>query len=310
MLPRERRGPQRACPASRCASPSSQSASGRHEPQAGSWPTAKAASAIISSGPEAHTTVRNMARAESKEADPSDRHTVERGSLHQRRPPLRPSRIAGQHGLPAPQDGQRRVAFDVRIADGTVPALNGRHPPGVVGRLGQGGRQPHRAVPVGRVQEVLQGVRGGSAGLIPVGGPPVQRHDEAGFGAAELAEQELPEQRVVPAPVPPVIQRDHEQAGGLQAPQLPGRARGPQDGIAQRTAQLIEHRRAAQEPLHVLRLAGSGPHGTGSRLRTGHHRSRPAPARGSPSRSTQPGSGRPASPRSVRSPRWPAQGSG
>ena len=62
-------------------------------------------------------TARNMARAESKEADPSDRHTVERGSVHDRRPPLRPCRVAGQHGLPAPQHGQRRVAFDVHIAD-------------------------------------------------------------------------------------------------------------------------------------------------------------------------------------------------
>ena len=84
--------------------------------------------------------------------------------------------------------------------------LNGRQLPGVVCRLGQGGREPHRTVPVGRVQETLQGERRGFVGLIPVGGSPVQRRDEAGFDAAEFAEQELPEQRVVPVPVPLAVQ--------------------------------------------------------------------------------------------------------
>ena len=38
--------------------------------QAGSWPTAKAASATIESGPVAHMPARNMARADSNEAVP------------------------------------------------------------------------------------------------------------------------------------------------------------------------------------------------------------------------------------------------
>jgi len=120
------------------------------------------------------------------------------------------------------------------------------------------GRQPHRAVPAGRVQEVLEGLRWGSAGLIPVGGSLVQRDYDAGFGAAKLAQQELPEQGVVAVPLPLAVERDQEHAGGLQAAQLPGRVAGPEDGIAQRAAELVEHGRAAQEPLHVLRLLAQG----------------------------------------------------
>jgi hypothetical protein len=47
----------------------------------------------------------------------------------------------------------------------------------------------------------------------------VQRHDDIRFGAAKLAEEELPEQRVVAVPLPPTVERDHEQAGGADAGQ-------------------------------------------------------------------------------------------
>ena len=91
-------------------------------------------------------------------------------------------------------------------------------------------------------------------GLIPVSGALVQRHDDAGFGAAKLGEQELPEQSVVSVPLPPAVERDQEQTGGLQAAQILSRAGGFENGVAERAAELIEHGRAAQEPLQILRL--------------------------------------------------------
>ena len=39
---------------------------------------------------------------------------------------------------------------------------------------------------------------------------------------------------------------------------MPCRTRGSEDGITQRNAELIEHGRAAQEPLGVLRLLAQG----------------------------------------------------
>src|SRR5215471_21300561 len=50
--------------------------------------------------------------------------------------------------------------------------------------------------------------------------PLVERHDDAGFGPAKLPEQELPEQIVVAVPLPPTVEWDQEQTGGLQAAQV------------------------------------------------------------------------------------------
>src|SRR6266700_6910293 len=93
---------------------------------------------------------------------------------------------------------------------------------------------------------------------MPVSGSLVQRDDHLGFRAAQFAKQELPEEGVVAVPLSPTVERDHEQAAGLQAAQLPRRIRGPEDGIADRTRKLIEYSRAPQEPLNVPRLPGQG----------------------------------------------------
>ena len=63
--------------------------------------TATRASANICSGPAAHMTARNMARAESNDALPSSGHLVERGGIGDRRPPLAVRRLPGQDGDPA-----------------------------------------------------------------------------------------------------------------------------------------------------------------------------------------------------------------
>ena len=45
----------------------------------------------------------------------------------------------------------------------------------------------------------------------------MQLHDDVRLDSAQLAKQELPEQRVVAIPLAPTIERDHEQAHGLEA---------------------------------------------------------------------------------------------
>jgi hypothetical protein len=72
-------------------------------------------------------------------------------------------------------------------------------------------------VPFGRVQQVLDGHRRGTVGLVPVGGPQVQLLDDVGFDAPQLTEQELAEQGVVAIPLAPPVEWDQEHAPGLQA---------------------------------------------------------------------------------------------
>ena len=77
--------------------------------------------------------------------------------------------------------------------------------------------------------------------------------DDVGLDALELIKQELPEQGVVAIPPAPTVQRHQEQARRLQVAKLRGRTGLVEDGVAQRSAELIEHRGASQEPLNTLR---------------------------------------------------------
>ena len=81
----------------------------RHGLHAGSASTAKVASVIICSGPPAHITARNIARAESNDAEPSSGTDLERGCVDDRRPALRLRGLTGQRRDPARQHGERRV---------------------------------------------------------------------------------------------------------------------------------------------------------------------------------------------------------
>ena len=148
-------------------------------------------------------------------------------------------------------------------------------------------------MPFAGVQQVLHGHRRRTVGLIPVRGPQVQLLDDIGFDAAQLTEQELAKQRVVAVPLAPTIERHQEQVRRLQAAQLLLGARVGEQRVAQRSTQLIEHRGAAQEPLHLRRqvhhrlavqVVGHIPILTRNRQPltvtvSGDHRSQPQPDR-------------------------------
>ena len=131
--------------------------------------------------------------------------------------------------------------------------MHGRQLAGLVGRQDQLRHQLDAPVPLGGVQQVFQGQRRGSVGLIPVGGSQVQLRDDVGLDPTKLTEQELPEQRVVAIPPAPTVQRDQEQARRLQVAKPRLRTRLVENRVAQRSRQLIENRRAPQEPLNTLR---------------------------------------------------------
>ena len=184
-----------------------------------------AASFIICSGPSAQITLRNMARADSNDAAPSSGHQVERSSFGDRGPALALRRVAGQHRDPAREHRERRIGRDTRVAERRDPPLDGRHLAGVVRGQHQRRHQLDASVPVRRVQQVFERQRRGPVRLVPVGRAQVQLRDDIRFGAPQLAEQELSEQRVIAVPRAPTIERDQERVRRLQVPELRVRAR-------------------------------------------------------------------------------------
>ena len=201
-------------------------------------------------------TARNIARPDSNDAEPSRRDLVPRRRIRDRRPSFGFRGLARQECDPPCQDDQRRVTLDPRVAERMHPLLHDGHLTGAVGGQDQCGDQLDTPITLGRVQQVLDGQAGGAARLVPVGGAKVQLGDDLRFDALQLTEQELPEQTVVAIPLAATVERDHEQARGLELAEL-GLCIGPQDdGIAQRARHLIEHRCTPQEALHVFGLAG------------------------------------------------------
>ena len=97
---------------------------------------------------------------------------------------------------------------------------------------------------------------GKAVGFVPVGGPEVELRDQVGLDATELAGEELAVQGVVAIPLAPPVERHQELVGGLEVPEVGLRVRSAEDGIAERTGQLVEDRGAAQELLDVLGLSG------------------------------------------------------
>ena len=92
--------------------------------------------------------------------------------------------------------------------------------------------------------------------LEPRRGRQVQVGDHVGFGAAELPEQELAEQRVVAEPPPVAIERHQERARRLELAQHALRVDRVEHGIAERGGEGLEHGGAAQESLLALRERG------------------------------------------------------
>ena len=172
------------------------------------------------------------------------RWQVERGGVDHRGPPLRPDGVAREHARQAGVQRQRRPGRDRLVAQGGEPALQRRQPSGVVERLRQLGRQLRRPVSLRGAQQVLDCHRRRPVGLVPVRRPQMQDVDHVGFAATKFGEQELLEQGLIAIPLPLAVQRNHEQTRCLQPAQLLRRVRRSDDRIAQRTAEVIEHRRA------------------------------------------------------------------
>ena len=128
----------------------------------------------------------------------------------------------------------------------------------------------------------------------------VQLHDGVGLDAPQLAEQELPEQRVVPVPLPPAVERDQERVRRLERlqPVLAARicraARRRAGRAAGRARRFGAGSAGSPGP------AGSATRGRGSRPRSGRRR-RPSSRPGAVSRAIIAASCRPAGQPSVRS---------
>src|SRR5918993_3947444 len=81
----------------------------------------------------------------------------------------------------------------------------------------------------------------------------MQFGDDIGLDLLELSEQELSEQPVVAIPPSPSIQRHQEQAPRLQLPKSGMRTWLVEYRVALGSRQLVEDRRAEEEPLNIFR---------------------------------------------------------
>ena len=164
----------------------------------------------------------------------------------------------GLHGValedrhPSGENRQRRIVADRLVAERRQPALHGGDLARLVRRKDQGGDQLDASVALGRVQQVLDRERRRPVRFVPVCCTDVQLREHIGFHSSELGEQELAEQAVVPIPLPPPIERDEERARRLESAQPVLHARLAEDRLAQRRAELIEHRGTTEKLLIVL----------------------------------------------------------
>ena len=108
----------------------------------------------------------------------------------------------------------------------------------------------------------LSGRAGVTDGLIQVArlpvpgrGPPVQGRQQPRLPAGELHAEQLREQVMVAIPLASLVERRQEQVRALQFAQQRGRPLGLEDGIAQRSGQALQDRRAQQERPDGVRLA-------------------------------------------------------
>ena len=134
---------------------------------------------VIMSGPSAHITARSMACADPNDAVPSSGVCSHELAVGDRGPPLRVRGVPGQHGDPACQDGQRRMAFDAGISQRGEPVLHGRDLAGAVGGQDQGRHELDAAIPFVRVQQVVDRQLRGSVRFVPIGRSQVQLGDRS-----------------------------------------------------------------------------------------------------------------------------------
>ena len=95
-------------------------------------------------------------------------------------------------------------------------------------------------------------------GLVPVRGAQLELAHPVGLAPLELGEQELAEQRVVPEPLPPAVERDEEHVRRLEPAQLLVGAGFVEHRVAQGRAQVLEHGGVEQELLGVRRQPAEG----------------------------------------------------
>ena len=227
---------------------------------------------LLRSGGTQHRPQHGPGRVERRRA--VEGHEIVRAGVDDRRPPLSFGDLPGVHGDPAGEDGERGILLDRRVAERRQPALHGRQLASLEARQHQLRHQLDASLPLARLQQVLDGHRRRPVGLVPVGGAQVQLGDDVGLDATKLAQQELSEQAVVAVPLPPPVERDQEQARRLEVAQPLLRVWFAEESITQRSTQLVEHRRAPQEPLVTrgelhqrlaVQVVGHVPIGSGDR---------------------------------------------
>ena len=113
---------------------------------------------------------------------------------------------------------------------------------------------PGRPLVVATGERVSEGVVGQLVLLVPVGGGAVQRGGPGGVLACQSGPQQVGEQVVVAPPPALAVERQQEQVRPLDGLQQQLAVTAPEDRVAQRPGQPVEHRALQQERPDVLGL--------------------------------------------------------
>ena len=145
-------------------------------------------------------------------------------------------------------DGDGRVIVDPGfVLEPLHPTQDGVDPPARPHRLHPLEHEPGHLLGVTAGPGVFDGRLRTAVRLEPGRGPRMQGRDHPRLPAFEFGVQQLPEQLVVSVPIAASVEGDHQQVVPVEPVQHPARSLGIKSGIAERTAQAVEDRRAGQE---------------------------------------------------------------
>ena len=144
--------------------------------------------------------------------------------------------------------GNGREAFEQTVGlEPLHPAHHGGAAPARPDRIGLLQHEAGDPICIARRLSVGDGRLRLAIVLAPGRRPEVQLGDVGRLASPQLRRQQVAEQLVIAEPLPPAVERHHQQIAALQPLQDVARSLSTGDRVAQRTAQAVEDRRAGEK---------------------------------------------------------------
>ena len=160
---------------------------------------------------------------------------------------------------PRALDCERRIAGQCIGVELAEPELDRRRAAAAIRRQGDLREDPRRAIEIADLERVLERRLRIVMPLEPIRSASAQLLRQLGLRLEELSPQEITEEMVIAEPEAVLVQRDEEEIRVPERLELVERVARLERRVAECTAHLLEHGRAAQEgqplgrePRHVL----------------------------------------------------------